>query len=374
MYKLGIVGVGHWAERLQKSMNNTNKVQFHRALDVSPYEEKKKFLDSFGIDQSRYHQIFSGAPLPREFFGDIDIAQIASPVQYHKSQTIQALSEGKITITEKSFGANRQEFEEVADYMRSHGCENRVYVHLHYLRKIPTMMLPGLLENAVKDYGKITTISATFFEDYREEDRRRKWLFTPENGGIFLDWIHPVEVIGRACGAEFRECIDAKTYVITPDYGEHPSGALGVFKISGKDFASDCTATISVGKGFQSFTHKVLRIGFENAFLDLGYIDSERELVTGERGSVRLVELDGTKTIFYDHPKGPMSYDLLIEDMISMKEGRKAPLPLKDLSKIFEPVWVFNETAGQPIHNALEVAAFTKQGVDRTLYTEPVKC
>ncbi|MBI5355954.1 MAG: Gfo/Idh/MocA family oxidoreductase [Candidatus Aenigmarchaeota archaeon] len=369
VYRLGIVGVGHWAERLQKSMA-TEKIAFHKALDISTFEEKKKFLDSFCIDASRYYQISPGAALPKEFFHGIDIAQIASPVQYHKSQTIQALESGKRVVTEKSFAANRDDFNEVADFLRDGGYENNLYVHLHYLRKMPTMRLASMLQSAIKEYGNITSVNGTFFEDYREEDRRRKWLFRPENGGIFLDWIHPVEVIARGCGANFKECLDAKTFVITPDYGEYPSGALGTFTVSGKNFAAGATATISVGKGFQSLTHKVLRINFESAFLDLAYMDSEREIITGQRGSVRLVELDGHKTILYEHLKGPIAYDFLIDDMVRLCQGTQPHLLLPEMSNIFDPVWMFNEAAKDPVTNANDVAEFTKSGVDRTLFTE----
>lgn len=372
VYRLGIVGVGHWAERLQRSMA-TDKIVFHKALDISAYEEKRKFLDSFSIDQSRYYQITPGSRMPEGFLNGIDVAQIASPVQYHKSQTIQALESGRCVVTEKSFAANRREFDEVADFVKA-GYESNLYVHLHYLRKMPTMRLTAMLENTIRDYGKITSVCGTFFEDYREEDRRRQWLFRPENGGIFLDWIHPVEVIAMGCGASFDECIDAKTFVITPDYGEHPSAALGTFALSGKNFSAGATATISVGKGFQSLTHKVLRISFESAFLDLAYIDSEREIITGQRGSVRLVERDGEKTVLYEHPKGPIAYDFLVDDMVGLCQGTRPHLSLAEMSKIFDPVWMFNESVKEPVTNANDAAEFTKSGVDRTLFTEQAVC
>lgn len=334
-----------------------------------PFGEKRQFLDKFGIGPERYYQISGKKPLPQGFFRDLDMVQIASPVEYHKDQTTQALEEGKAVVTEKSFASDREDFEEIMRFIGSRGFSGKAFVHLHYLRKMPTMRLAEVLDGAVRKYGRIQDVQATFFEDFREEDKRRRWLFTPANGGIFLDWIHPVEVISHICKASFEKCLEAKTFIVTPEYGEHPSAALGTFRINGPSFASGATATVRVGKGFQSITHKVLRLNFEGAFLELGYIDSEIEMQSGLRGSIRLVETGSTPTeVMAENPTGPISYDFLIKDMADMMEGKGPPLSPEEVRRIFEPVWMFNETAFResPVQNARQVGEFAREGVAKT--------
>jgi hypothetical protein len=246
-----------------------------------------------------------------------------------------------------------------------------IYPHLHYLSKALSRTIPQILPDAIKKYGKIKQASATFFEEVREEDMRRTWLLRLENGGIFLDWIHPVEILVHLCKADFLECYRAEPYIVNPAYDTvNPTAVCARFKIAGEMFSEGASATIRVGKGFPAgHTHKTLRLVFEkNAHLNLNYISSEEEFETGSRGTWELVEFSGGKktTVMSGAPKGPLSYDFLVTHMLDMVEKKKAPLTIEEIKKIYEPVWQFHEAAINvaPIADTQAVERLLKDGIE----------
>ncbi|MBU4452396.1 MAG: NADP-dependent phosphogluconate dehydrogenase [Nanoarchaeota archaeon] len=349
-YKLGVVGTGHWVRRLHPSIKKSNKLLLHKGAGVTRFEDKKAVLDEYNITKDRYFQIPSVAELPLEFFKDLDAVQIASYNQFHHEQTKQSLAHGKVTVVEKTFATERKGFDDMIDFIKKNGHEKKVYPHLHYLSKALTRSLAEILPEALKNYGKITCAAGTFVEETREEDMRRTWLLKPENGGIFLDWIHPVEVLAKFCGANFLECKSIEPYIVNPAYDTvNPTGLCARFKISGSAFTKDAFATIRVGKGFPAgVTYKSLRLFFEKSVvLDLNYISSEEEFQTGLRGAWELAELDGDKKTVLKKgtPEGPLSYDFLVKNMLNMIDGKEPPLSIDEIKRIYEPVWQVQEAA-----------------------------
>ena len=189
-YKLGAVGFGHWFERLYAGMVKTEQIKLAKVVGVSDLSTKSERLRLVGINKDNYYKMDPNGPLPKEFFDDLDIVHISDPNKYHATQTIQSLKEGKLTITEKTWGVNKEEFYSVVDYIKQNNLEKNSYLHLHYLHKLLTIELDRVLEEIIKEHGKITGVSTTFFEPFREEDvRRSSWLFSMESGGLFMDWI-----------------------------------------------------------------------------------------------------------------------------------------------------------------------------------------
>lgn len=374
-FSLGAVGIGHWVNRLKRTMETDGRVVLKKAVGVTFYEDKKTDLDKFGITKENYFRIEPQKPLPDGFFDDLDIVQIASHNKFHKEQTIQSLTHGKVTLTEKTFATNRKDFDEVIGFIASNNHDSRVTIHLHYLGKILTRELPKILPDAIKKYGKIKQAVGTFFEEVNPEDVRRNWLFKPENGGILMDWIHPIEILSYICKGEFVECLNVETFVVNRDYDYiNPTGADVKFKINGINFTQDAVAYIRVGKGFpHGITHKTLRLIFEKgAFLDLNYISSEQEFNSDLRGTWELIEMENgkRKVVSFGSPTGPISYQFILNEMVEMMNGKKPSLSLDDVKKIYEPLWLFQEAISnkESKRDEDDIKEFIKAGLEKDIY------
>ncbi len=374
-YKLGVIGTGHWVRRLHPSIKNSNKIALHKGAGVTKFEDKKAILDEYNITKDRYFQIEPHAEggMPHDFFKDLHAVQIASYNQFHSGQAKQALEHGRVTVVEKAFATERKGFEEMMAFIKKNGHEKRIFPHLHYLSKALTRTIPEILPEAMGKYGKIKCAVATFVEETSEEDMRRTWLLKPENGGIFLDWIHPVEILAKFCGANFLKCESVEPYIVNPAYDTaNPTGICARFKVSGDVFSKDASVTIRVGKGFPAGnTHKSLRLFFEkDAVLDLNYLSSEEEFRTGLRGNWELAEIDGDKltVVKKGTPKGPLSYDFLVTNMLNVIEGKCPPLTMDEIAKIYEPVWQVQEAAkgAALIGDKKSVEQFIKNALEKT--------
>lgn len=372
-YKIGIVGAGHWSERLQMGIGEHTPFDICAAVDIASYREKEEVLTSLGVPENSFYQISPEEDIPAAFFDEVDVVQIASPVKYHKEQTLQSLAAGKLTITEKSYGSTREEFMEVVRFIDDNNLWGKTFLHLHYLRKMLTMNMPGVVSNGIRRHGSIQQIEATFFEEERDEDAGRTWLFHPDNGGIFLDWVHPVEVLVKGCAAEFTRLIEGEGYVTNAEYtAEHPTAAYAKFGVAGSLFTNDATATIRVGKGvLPEQRQKTIRIIFEDeAHIDFSYADTKTELSSDHRGEWEWREPIGNTYRVHQSglPRGPIPYEFLLRDIITAIEHEETPLNRSEMLRIFEPVWLFNEQTGgdPPVKEADAVRAFIEEGHRRT--------
>lgn len=361
MHNLGTVGLGHWVKRLHEVLKQHQEIKLVKTVGTRAFDDKKEELEKYGISEDRYFRVNVGDPLPNSFFEGLDIAYIASPNQFHKSQTIQSLENGKVTVTEKTFATNKQDFNEVIKFIRENKQENRVTIHLHYLSKALTGELKKRLPELIEQYGKITGISATFFEETNEEDARRAWLFKPENGGIFMDWIHPVSITSNVLKAEGWKLTDAKTFIVQPMYDAvNPTAVEARFEIKGENFKQNSSILVRVGKGFD-FEHKKFRLNFENVTVDLNYLSTEQEVSTGKRGEMKIIN-DDIQTIV---PEGPLSYEIMIDEMVGMMKGAQPKLTSDDIEKIYEPEWEFQKFSkdSAPVKDKEEIQKFIKNGL-----------
>ncbi len=361
MYNLGTVGLGHWIKRLHEVLRQHQEIRLVKTVGTRAFDDKKEELERYGISEDRYYRVNAGDPLPDSFFEGLDIAHIASPNQFHKLQTMQALENGKVTVVEKTFATNKQDFDEVLRFMHDNKFENKVTVHLHYLSKALTEELRKRLPQLIEKYGMITGISATFFEKFNEDDARRTWLFKPENGGIFLDWIHPVEITSHVLKASSLDLMDAKTFLIQPLYDTvNPSAVEAKFSLSGENFKPNAKIVVRVGKGFE-LDCKKFEIRFENATVDLNYLNTEEETTTGRRGYMEIFDGDH-QTI---SPQGPLSYEIMVQEILRMLKGDSPSLTLEEIEKFYEPVWDFQEFSKglQPVKDRDEIKIFVGDGL-----------
>jgi len=368
-YRLGVLGIGHWFERLYEGIKKTDEIQLVNVAGVSSVDDKRERLTRLGVPESNYFQLKPSMPMPERFFDNVDIVHISDPNEFHAQQTLQTLYMGKIALTEKTFGVNRDEFEEVLNYIESNAIETRAYLHLHYADKLLTLELPKLLERLTKDCGKVVSTSATFFElENPKFDRRRVWIFEMKNGGIFMDWVHPFEVYYKGALARRFHLLDMTPYIINSGYSDSdPTGVHAIVEIEGEHFKRGAIADIRVGMGLRSSSlRKRMRFFFENAsYLDLNFINSEEEYVSEDRGSWELFDRHG-KIIESGHPKGPTSSDIFMNDILELCRGRHPGFSTDDLRIIFEQQWRYQEMlkSKRLVRDEKKIESFVNEGME----------
>lgn len=361
-HRIGIVGAGHWSKRLVKGIED-HPFEVSKTVDVLSYDDKEDLLRTIGVPRDRHYRINPDDPLPDDFFEGIDVVQVASPVEYHLQQTREALDAGKFVVTEKSYAGDREEFEDALRMLD--GRWDSSFLHLHYLNKIPTKTMPHVIERASEENGGVEHVEATFMEEKSAEDAARAWLFEPENGGVMLDWVHPVEVLAAACGAHLT-LEDASAYLSEPEYTDCATAASADFGVTGDLFADGATATINVGKGFDE-THKRMRFVLSgDEHIDFVYADSETEFETDYRGE--WVWRREGHVVESGKPTGPIPYEILIEEIGDAVEGGGTWVNEDVLRRIYEPVWDYNEAVDitDPVEDSRAVEEFERDAVDAT--------
>ena len=53
-YNLGVVGIGHWFERLHAGMVKTNEIRLLKIAGASPVESKLARLKGLGVEKENY--------------------------------------------------------------------------------------------------------------------------------------------------------------------------------------------------------------------------------------------------------------------------------------------------------------------------------
>ena len=369
VYNLGAVGFGHWFERLYSGMVRTNQIKLDKIAGVSSVESKIDRLKSVGIDKNKYYKIDPESLLPDAFFDGLDIVHISDPNKYHAEQTIQSLEKGKVTITEKTYGVDKKEFYSVVDYIKKNKLENMAYLHLHYLHKLLTVELFGLIKKFEVEHGKITGVSATFFEASREEDlRRSSWLFSLENGGLFMDWIHPFEILYRGTDAHSIKLNSVKNYIMNKEYSNiNPSGIEAKIELEGNHFKNKVNGSIRIAKG-APFDKKTVRFYLEdNSFLELAYMSSDREAATGMRGCWSLNK--NSIDIASNCPRGPDTSEFFVNDILKLVTGEPAGFGIEYMEKIFETQWTYQELSKNKelISDTEELGLFSKNAEELEL-------
>ncbi|MDE1851872.1 MAG: hypothetical protein KGH69_04270 [Candidatus Micrarchaeota archaeon] len=349
MYRLGVVGLGHWFERLYEGIKKTSMIEIEKAASVSGIEKKGAQLTRLGIPHEKYYKLVPGKPIPDEFFKGLDIVHISNPNQFHAEQTIQSLSFNKITITEKTFGVDRKEFDSVLDYISENELESKAYLHLHYVHKQLVLHLPKLLEELTVSEGRIRETVSTFFEMANDEGiRRSSWLFKPESGGLFMDWIHPFEIYLKGALATEMKLSNARGYAVNTEYDiSNPTGIEAEIRLNGRFFSKNARATMRVSEGVDEMhKRKVSRFIFESGnYLDLNFIDSGLEFSGSNRGTWELRKGDDGSLIRSGNPTGPTSSDILVSDMVSLCKGKNPGLTTQEMRMLYEPQWNYQSMA-----------------------------
>lgn len=346
MYKIGVVGIGHWFGRLHEGMKSIGGLEVKKALGTKSYESKAKMLDSFGISKDMYLTTDSSGKIPKGFFEDIDAVHISDPNMYHMQQAISSLENGKKAIVEKSFAVNKAEFDSFTKYLKDNKKENDAYLHLHYMHKQPTLALKGMIGQLTKENGKISEVRSTFFESENEEDARRSWLFGVDNGGLFMDWIHPFEVIYYASNPKFGTIAELGLYMVNRKYSKNdPTGIYASTQIHGKYFSTNAKMNVNIAKGVEErFAQKAMRIIFESGkCVTLLFAGSEKEFGKSNRGTIEIGDIRSGQYSAQkrEELKGENSSEIFVKQILNLCSGKNESLTIDEISDIFAPQWEY---------------------------------
>ncbi len=348
-YKLGVVGLGHWFGWLEKGVGEKGGLMLVKAVGTKPFEEKVELLTGFGITKEKYYISDKDGRIPERFFDGLDLVHISDPNRFHKEQAIESLKSGKRVIVEKTLAVNEREFDEIKSFVKKNGMEDMIYLHLHYLHKQPTIALARKMPELVRKYGRIKSIEANFFERVNEEDPRRTWLLAPENGGIFMDWVHTSEVIFRTTDCKFGNLKRVSDFAVNRNYDSvNPTGVEAVIGVSGGNYEEGATATMRMAKGTESiYASKSVKATFSSGFsVLLCFPGHEAEFNNAnERGALMTFDQNGTE-VNLERLTGSNTSEMFVSEVLDFCEGKHEGLDLDEISEIFRSQWEYQRTAG----------------------------
>jgi predicted dehydrogenase len=366
-YSFGAVGFGHWFNRLYAGLKKSDEFKVTKVAGASEVNGKLEKLREIGLDESNYYRIAGGKPIPEEFFSGLDVVHVSDPNEYHAEQTIDSLKHGKYTITEKTWGVNKEEFYSVVNFIKENELADKTYLHLHYLHKKLNLDLEKMLKRYTKRHGKIRRVSTTLFEGNETEEqdaRRRGWLFSPRGGGIFMDTgIHMCEVIISGAKAKKLTLDDVKPFGVRTDWDSvNATGVEAGVGVSGRYFTPEAKGTIRVAKG-TGHSLRAARFYFESgAYLELHYLHSDVEYVSDKRGDWALYE--NGNVVESGSPRGLNNSEVFVNEIVEMCKGRNVGLTLRQVEQLFEPQWSYQEMIkNKALETSQErISAFVAEG------------
>ena len=367
---MGVIGIGHWFKRLEAGLEKVGGIKVVKAVGTKPYEAKAEMLKSLGIESASYYIIGSDGTIPPAFFENVDIVHISNPPEFHSSQIRQALSKGKKVAVEKAYGTTRTEFDDVKKYLKEGGLEKSVYLHLHYIHKLPSLQLRKSIKELIQKNGKITGITTTFFERADEEDARRQWLFGTKNGGIFMDLgIHQFEVAHYTTGASFGRIEKLNLYTTNESYDSvNPTGIMVELGLKGKRFADNAKMTVRMAKGIDpKYSKKSMLFTFESGtYIRLEYVGSESESKDSRGGFETGRVINGSRVADSVTPlSGRGSSEFFVKDILKLCKGKRAGLSMAQAAKIFRPQWDYQRLSKKQalIKDAKQTELFLENGI-----------
>lgn len=368
-FRLGAIGTGHWFDRLYSGIIHSGRINVSAVAGARDFSRKAAKLSQLGVSERDYYQITGVESIPAEFFAKSDIVHISTPNAYHESQTLQSLDHSRIVVTEKSFATSERGFDTVLRTIAEKNWEKNTYLHLHYAHKTLTTSLPKILSSTEPKHGRITSFTATFFEDVSKvENANRLWIFKREHGGIFMDWIHPFEVLLYGAGANSFDLLDAKNIIVNHNYSnEWPTGILSQVKARGEHFADDCVGNIRVGMGLpHGGGMKQMSLTLESgAVLQLDFVGAETEAASSNRGNWRLYSRSGknASVLASGTPIGPSPSEVFADYILRMCDGIADPLDPAVTRALFAPQWVYQKRFADvaPLSSKEDVTQFLSQ-------------
>ena len=168
MFKVGIIGCGHIAETMAKTINDTDGVALY-AVAAREKEKADAFKAKWNAEKSygSYEELLQDE--------NVELVYIATITSLHKEHMLKALKAGKPVLCEKSFTVNRAEAEEVFALAKE--------MNLFAAEAIWTRYMPvrKLINNIIDEgtIGKVTSITANLGYTISKKTR----IARPDLGG-----------------------------------------------------------------------------------------------------------------------------------------------------------------------------------------------
>ena len=129
-FGIALVGLGNYAmNQLAPALQETKHCKLTGLVTGTP-EKKVKYGKEYGIPDSHIYNYESFDEIAKN--DDIDIVYVVLPNSMHKEYVIRAAKAGKHVISEKPFGLNAAECEEMIQVCKAEGVTLNVGYRLHY--------------------------------------------------------------------------------------------------------------------------------------------------------------------------------------------------------------------------------------------------
>lgn len=348
--RIGAIGLGHWFLQLCAEIHNDSSVAIAKAAAADDYSMHQAVLGDFGVGKESYYKMGPGGEIPLELMQEVDLVYISTPNEYHAEQVMQALSAGKFVVVEKTLGVTKDEFMRVSDFIRKNGFEDKVFLHLHYVGRNIVSALPGLAGKFTNEHGRIQSFKAVFWEEDNDIDREMAgWLLKQKNGGIFMDAMHPYEILFYGLGADEVHIEDLQLHIVNEAYSTvYPSGVDVVARVRGANFAEDSAqGAIRIGKGFsKGYGERKMEFNFaDSSTLYISFISYEYEKNRVQMPYWELISKANGREEVLDFGK-PGSEDdsegrTLVSSIVKLYNGGGPDLKLDEAIRIFGPQWEY---------------------------------
>ena len=224
--KIGIIGCGSISsQRHIPSVCRNKKLKLVAICDI---DNNKAMLTAKKFKIPSYYSDYKEM-LEKE---EIDIIDIATPIQFHKQQAIDAIKLGKHVIVEKPIAASSKDAEEMIEVAKKNKVLLSVY---HTMRAYPVIQeIKRILEK--KEIGN--TLLLQFLTTYGE---LQPWLKKQKWGALWEIGIHRIYLalylLGKVKKVNAESYEGQKNFKITL-FSENGIGEIHILN-SGFDFASD---------------------------------------------------------------------------------------------------------------------------------------
>ena len=191
--KLGVVGLGRAFSMMLPTFTADPRVEIVAGADPRP-EARSKFKIDFGAQVFDSVEKLCAEPA-------VQVVYIATPHQFHASNTCVALSSGKHVLVEKPMALTLEECRAMIAAARDAGVQ-LVVGHSHSF-DAPILQARKIIASGV--LGRVRMISALNYTDFLYRPRRPEELGTQRGGGVlFNQAVHQVDVVRMLAGSRVK--------------------------------------------------------------------------------------------------------------------------------------------------------------------------
>lgn len=213
--KIGILGAGHIAEKMAKTINSMNSPDYELyAVGSSNYERGKAFAEKYNIPKvyGSYEEFAKD--------GEIDLVYVATIHTMHFEHAMLCFENGKNVLVEKPFTVNKKQGEALLKKAKE---KNLLISEAIWTRYMPSgKFLCSLKDSGI--IGDITSVQATI--GYELTNKHRMINLDCAGGALLDIGIYAIHLAIMVFGEDFTSC--------NGECLKHKSGVDGVDSITMK--------------------------------------------------------------------------------------------------------------------------------------------